>query len=98
VIVSLHGGYCNRTVFRAELDRIPLAGPLPQGCPAVLSRPGRPAPPGRRGDLLPPRRSARLGIILEARPHSLCGKAALDSLQAVSGVLWQRGSGTRPGA
>ncbi|HWT80162.1 MAG TPA: transposase [Candidatus Methylomirabilis sp.] len=95
LIVSLDGSYCNRTLFRADLDRITLLARCRKDARLCF-----PAPAGQRRqygaesftpqqvrqDSQYPYKRARLRY---------AGKRRWIRYKVVPGVLWQRGSGPR---
>jgi DDE superfamily endonuclease len=96
LIVSLDGGYCNRTVFRAELDRITLLARCRKDARLCF-----PAPVGQRRQygetIFTPEQVRQDGHYPWKRARiRYAGKRRWIRYKAVPGVLWQRGSGTRP--
>jgi hypothetical protein len=96
LIVSLDGGYCNRTVFRAELPRITLLARCRKDARLCF-----PAPAGQRrqygAEIFTPEQVRQNGHYSYKRAHlRYAGKRRWIRYKLVPGVLWQRGSGTRP--
>ena len=95
LIVSLDGGYCNRTVFRAERERITLLARCRKDARLCF-----PAPAGQRrqyGEILTPEPVRQQDHYPWKRARiRYAGKRRWIRYKLVPGVLWQRGSGTRP--
>ena len=96
LLAALDGSFCNRTLFKADLDRIDLLARCRKDARLCF-----PAPSGQRR-----RYSTELFTPEQARqdPHRpwkrarihLAGQFRWVRYKEVSGVLWQRGAGTRP--
>lgn len=96
MLAVLDGSFCNRTIFRAELDRVDLIARCRKDAKLCL-----PAPPGGRRkygrekftpqqfrlDKTVPWRSARIHF---------AGAKRTIRYKELQGVLWQRGAGMRP--
>ena len=96
LLVSLDGGYCNRTVFRAPLDRITLLARCRKDARLCF-----PAPAGQRRQygetIVTPEQVRQDGHYPWKRARiGYAGKRRWIRYKVVPGVLWQRGSGTRP--
>src|SRR5207247_2005218 len=95
-LAALDGSFCNRTLFKADLDRVDLLARCRKDARLCC-----PAPSGQRR-----RYSTELFTPEQARqdPHRpwkrarihLAGQFRWVRYKEVSGVLWQRGAGTRP--
>jgi hypothetical protein len=96
LLLSLDGSYCNRTVFKAELDRTTLIARCRKD--ARLCRPA--APGGRRRydpTLFTPEqiRQNSQEPYKRVRLH-YAGQRRWMRYKALATVLWKRGAGTRP--
>ncbi len=94
-IVSLDGGYCNRTVFRTELDRLTLLARCRKDARLCF-----PAPAGQRRqyaqETFSPEQVRQDGQYPYKRARlRYAGRRRWIRYKVVPGVLWQRGSGTR---
>lgn len=95
LLVSLDGGYCNRTVFRASLDRIILLARCRKDARLCF-----PAPAGQRRQygetIFTPEQVRQQDRYPYKRARiRYAGKRRWVRYKVVPGVLWQRGSGTR---
>jgi DDE superfamily endonuclease len=96
LIVSLDGSYCNRIMFRAELDRITLLARCRKDARLCF-----PAPASQRRQygekIFTPQQVRQDGHYPYKRARlRYAGQRRWVRYKVVSGVLWQRGSGTRP--
>jgi len=96
LLVSLDGGYCNRTVFRAPLDRITLLARCRKDARLCF-----PAPAGQRRQygketFTPEQVRADKHYRWKRARIRYAGKKRWIRYKRVPGVLWQRGSGKRP--
>lgn len=94
-LVTLDGSYCNRTLFRADLDRVTLLARCRKDARLCF-----PAPAGQRRHydphLFTPEQIRQDGHYPYKRTRiRYAGQRRWIRYQVVSGVLWQRGSGTR---
>lgn len=96
LLVSLDGGYCNKTVFRAPLERITLLARCRKDARLCFAAP---AGQGRTygKDTFTPEQVRQNGPYPWKRARiRYAGKKRWIRYKAVPQVLWQRGSGTRP--
>ena len=96
LLVSLDGGYCNKTVFRAPLERITLLARCRKDARLCFAAP---AGQGRKygKDTFTPEQVRQNGRYPWKRVRiGYAGKKRWIRYTGVGQVLWQRGSGTRP--
>ncbi len=96
LLAAVDGSFCNRTVFRADLDRTELIARARKD--AKLCFPARPGARRRYGkEKFTPEQVRRDGSVAWRKARIFFGgKRRTVRYKVVANVLWQRGAGTRP--